>query len=213
MPREFEVGTQPASFDGRSAFWANATRTRYGDKIMPVTTYKFNGHNGSWIYHEGTDWETGEDFCLYHMVCDCAGGVEGNSPQALVERSAMCESVIKILQKRAAFVDHTYHTGEILAVLRDEDQGDFEQPNKFHSFAVRTIANVLELDARHPSEWPANIIQGQHQTSILATMLQLHPEVVKWYGKLLEGEGIIDFDGETMSLTAGTLSEMGLSAA
>lgn len=144
------------------------------------------------------------------MVCDCAGGVEGNSPEALVEQAAKCETVMQILQKRAAFVDYVYRTGEILAALRDRDEGDFEQPGKFHIFAVKTIASVLELDARHPAEWPANIIQGQHQTSILATMLQLHPEVVRWYGTLLEEKGIINFDGETLSLTTETLSEMGL---
>lgn len=109
---------------------------------------------------------------------------------------------------RAALVDRTYRTREILNALRDTEVGDFEQPVSFHRFAVKTIGVVLELDALHPEEWPATVISGQHQVSILSTMLQLHPEVVRWYGRILEDEGTIDFDGETMRLTADKYQEM-----
>ncbi len=210
IPKEVEVGAD-RNFDGRVAYWADATRQRYGDIIVPTTTYKENGHRGSWIHHSGEDWQTGESFSTYHIVCDCAGAVEGNSPNDLIRQGAMCGEMRAILQKRAAFVDHTYHASEILAALREEDKGDFEQPNKFHNFGARTIATLLELDARHPAEWPGNLIQGQHQASILATMLQVHPEVVKWYGRMLEERGVIDFDGENMSLTRATLEELAIS--
>jgi hypothetical protein len=193
---------QPSRFAGRVALWAEAAERRFGDSVNPVMTYVENGpHRVSWVYHEGEDWRTGESFRTYHIVCDCITGVEGNSPRASVDAILGCGAVLRALQKRAAFVDHKYRTGEILAALRDPGTGDFEQPNAFHKFAVKTIGNILELDARHPKEWPGNVINGEHRVSVLATLFQLHPEVVKWYGRLLEESGVIeDFDGEILKL-------------
>jgi hypothetical protein len=192
---------QPSRFTGRVASWAEHAERRYGDSITPVITYLENGpHRVSWIRHEGEDWRTGERFCTYHVVCDCMAGVEGNSPRESVDAILGCAAVRHALQRRAAFVDHTYRTCEILAALRDPDTGDFEQPNAFHKFAVKTIGNLLELDARHPDEWPGNVLSGEHRVSVLATLFQLHPEVVKWYGRLLEESGVIgDFDGEILT--------------
>jgi hypothetical protein len=193
---------QPSRFTGRVASWAEHAERRYCDSINPVITYVESGpHRVSWIYHEGEDWRTGERFCTYHIVCDCIAGVEGNSPRESVERILGCAAVLRALQRRAAFVDHTYRTCEILAALRDPGTGDFEQSGAFHTFAVKTIASILELDARHPDEWPGNVIHGEHRVSVLATLFQLHPEVVKWYGRLLEESGVVeDFDGEILRL-------------
>ncbi len=193
---------QPSRFAGRVASWAEQAERRYGDSINPVMTYVESGpHRVSWIHHEGEDWRSGERVCAYHIVCDCINGVEGNSPQESVEHILGCAAVLRALQRRAAFVDHTYRTCEILAALRDPGTGDFEQSNAFHEFAVKTIASILELDARHPEEWPGNVISGEHRVSVLATLFQLHPEVVKWYGRMLEESGVIeDFDGEVLRL-------------
>ena len=191
---------QPSRFEGRVASWAEHAERRYGDSISPVITYLENGpHRVSWIRHEGEDWRTGERFSTYHVVCDCMAGVEGNSPRESVDAILGCPAVLHALQRRAAFVDHTYRTCEILAALRDPETGDFEQPNAFHKFAVKTIGNLLELDARHPDEWPGNVLSGEHRVSVLATLFQLHPEVVKWYGRMLEESDVIeDFDGEIL---------------
>jgi hypothetical protein len=193
---------QPSRFAGRVALWAEDAERRYGDSINPVMTYVENGpHRVAWIRHEGEDVRTGERFCVYHIVCDCIAGVEGNSPRESVAQILGCRAVLRALQRRAAFVDHTYRTCEILSALRDPETGDFEQPNAFHQFAVKTIAGLLELDARHPEEWPGNVISGEHRVSVLSTLFQLHPEVVKWYGRLLEETGVIaDFDGEVLRL-------------
>jgi hypothetical protein len=199
---------QPSHFEGRVASWAEYAERRYGDSINPVMTYTESGpHRVSWIHHEGEDSRTGERFSTYHIICDCIAGVEGNSPQESVAYILGCAAVLRALQRRAAFVDHKYRTCEILAALRDPETGDFEQPNTFHKFAVKTIANILELDARHPKEWPGNVINGEHRVSVLATLFQLHPEVVKWYGRLLEESGVIDdFDGEILKLSPETLA-------
>jgi len=199
---------QPSRFTGRVALWAAETERRYGDSIIPVMTYVENGpHRVAWIRHEGEDVRTGERFCTYHIVCDCIAGVEGNSPRESVAQILGCRAVLHALQRRAAFVDHTYRTCEILSALRDPEAGDFEQRNAFHQFAVKTIADILELDARHPEEWPGNVISGEHRVSVLATLFQLHPEVVKWYGRLLEENGVIeDFDGEILRLSPQALA-------
>ena len=199
---------QPSNFAGRVASWAEHAERRYGDSINPVMTYVESGpHRVSWIYHEGEDSRSGERFSTYHIICDCIAGVEGNSPQESVAHILGCRAVLHALQRRAAFVDHKYRTGEILAALRDPGTGDFEQSNAFHQFAVKTIANILELDARHPKEWPGNVINGEHRASVLSTLFQLHPEVVKWYGRLLEESGVIeDFDGEILKLRPETLA-------
>jgi hypothetical protein len=193
---------QPSRFEGRVASWAEYAERRYGDSISPVMTYVENGpHRVSWIRHEGEDSRSGEHFSTHHIVCDCIAGVEGNSPQDSVDHVLGCGAVLRALQKRAAFVDHKYRTCEILAALRDPETGDFEQPGTFHTFAVKTIGNILELDARHPEEWPGNVISGEHRVSVLATLFQLHPEVVRWYGRLLEESGVIEeFDGESLRL-------------
>ena len=199
---------QPSQFAGRVASWAEYAERRYGDSINPVMTYVESGpHRVSWIFHEGEDSRSGERFCTYHIVCDCITGVEGNSPRESVDQIVGCRAVLRALQRRAAFVDHKYRTGEILAALRDPDTGDFEQSSAFHAFAVKTIASILELDARHPKEWPGNVINGEHRVSVLSTLFQLHPEVVKWYGRLLEASGVIgDFDGEILKLSPEALA-------
>ena len=154
---------QPSHFVGRVALWADYAERRYGDSINPVMTYVESGpHRVAWIHHEGEDWRSGERFCTYHVICDCIAGVEGNSPRESVEHILGCEAVLHALQRRAAFVDHTYRTGEILTALRDPEAGDFEQSNTFHKFAVKTIGDILELDARHPKEWPGNVLSLIH---------------------------------------------------
>ena len=199
---------RPSDFAGRVASWAEYAERRYGDSINPVMTYVESGpHRVSWIHHEGEDWRSGETFSTYHIICDCIAGVEGNSPRESVDHIVGCRAVLRALQRRAAFVDHTYRTGEILAALRDPDTGDFEQSNAFHKFAVKTIGSILELDARHPTEWPGNVINGEHRVSVLSTLFQLHPEVVKWYGRLLEESHVIEeFDGEILKLSPHVLA-------
>ena len=136
---------QPSRFVGRVASWAEYAERRYGDSINPVMTYVESGpHRVSWIHHEGEDWRSGERFCTYHIICDCIAGVEGNSPQESVAHILGCRAVLRALQRRAAFVDYKYRTCEILAALRHPDAGDFEQPNTFHKFAVKTIGNILD---------------------------------------------------------------------
>jgi len=199
---------QPSQFSGRVASWAEYAERRYGDSINPVITYVESGpHRVSWIHHEGEDSRSGERFCTYHIICDCIAGVEGNSPRESVDHIVGCRAVLRALQRRAAFVAHKYRTGEILAALRDPEAGDFEQSNAFHKFAVKTIGSILELDARHPTEWPGNVINGEHRVSVLSTLFQLHPEVVKWYGRLLQESGVIeDFDGEILKLSPEALA-------
>lgn len=199
---------QPSNFEGRVKTWAESVEFYYGDSVNHVMTYVESGpHRVSWVHHEGEDWRTGEQFCMHHVICDCIAGVEGNSPRESVDQILACTGLRHALQRRAAFVDHTYRTTEILAALRDPDTGDFEQSNSFHKFAVKTIGDLLELDAKHPKEWPGNVISGEHQVSVLATLFQLHPEVVKWYGSMLEESGVItDFDGETLKLNPDALA-------
>ena len=49
--------------------------------------------------------------------------------------------------------------------------------------------------------------RDQHRVSVLATLFQLHPEVVKWYGRMLEESGVIeDFDGEILRLSPEALA-------
>lgn len=200
---------QPSNFSGREALWAQDVELKYGDSITPIMTYTENGpHRVSWIRHEGNDYQTGEAFCKYHIICDCVGGTEGNSPREIVQQIIGCRAINQALQRRAAFVDYTYRTREILDSFKDSSKGDFEQSNAFHMFAVKTVANILELDVRKPREWPANIINGEHQASVLATMFQLHPEVIKWYGTILADEGFVEFDGETIRLTDDVVKEL-----
>ena len=135
---------QPSRFAGRVALWAEAVERRYGDSINPVMTYVESGpHRVSWIHHEGEDWRSGERFCTYHIICDCITGFEGNSPQESVAHSLGCSAVLRALQRRAAFVDYKYRTGEIMAALRDPDTGDFEQSERLSQVRRRD-------DRQHP---------------------------------------------------------------
>ena len=200
------IEPQASKFTGRVAEWADE-RERRGDNVIPILTYEENGHRVSFVLHEGRD-EEGTPYCTRHIVCDCATGIiDQDSPIRIVEQIVTCEKVQRALQRRGAYVDYKYKTTEILSALRNPNEGDFGQPNEFHRFALKSIGNLLELDIRHPNEWPANIIGGQHQVSIVSTMFQLHPEVVKWYGSMLEEEGYItDYDGETLKLNPQALA-------
>ena len=176
-PQEI-VEVQPSNFVGRVAIWAEEVEQRYGDSVIPRTTYTENGpHRVSWVYHEGEDSVTGEPFCTHHIACDFIGGLEGNSTDSEVDYIVLCDAL----------------------TFRDTETGDFEQPITYHWMALESIKALMKLDAEHPAEWPANLKNGEHSVSVMATMLQLNPEVVKWYGRNLEQEGIIsDFDGETL---------------
>ena len=193
---------QPSRFDGRVASWAEHAEQPLRRLDQPRHDLRRERAASRLVDPpRGRGHALGRAFCVYHIVCDCIAGVEGNSPQESVAHILGCTAVLRALQRRAAFVDHTYRTCEILAALRDPETGDFEQPNAFHEFAVKTIASILELDARHPEEWPGNVISGEHRVSVLSTLFQLHPEVVKWYGRMLEESGVIeDFDGEILRL-------------
>lgn len=199
---------QPARFGGRVELWARECEARDG-QIDEVVTYMVNGHRVSYVENQGIDPDTEEEFDVFHVACDCAlGYVDAVAPSELVPKVVQCGNTQIALQRRAAWVDHTYRTSEMLYHLRDETTGDFEQSNDYHILAMNSLAYVLELDALHPEEWPATIISGQHQASIMSTMLQLHPDVVRWYGQMMERAGVIEFDGETMRLTDSRYQEM-----
>ena len=138
-------------------------------------TYVESGpHRVSWNDHEGEDSRSGERFSTYHIICDCIAGVEGNSPRnpsltswavepsSTLFRGGRLSSITSIVRVRSGRPS-------------DTGTGDFEQSNAFHQFAVKTIASILELDARHPKEWPGNVINGEHRASVLSTLSSCTP--------------------------------------
>ena len=199
---------QPSRFAGRVASWAEYAEGRYGDSINPVMTYVESGpHRVSWIYHEGEDWRSGERFCTYHIVCDCIAGSRETLRASPSITSWAARAVLRALQRGRPSSTTPIEPARSWPPCETPRPATSSSPNVFHKFAVQTIASILELDARHPEEWPGNVINGEHRVSVLATLFQLHPEVVKWYGRLLEESGVIeDFDGEILRLSPETLA-------
>ena len=128
---------QPSRFTGRVASWAEHAAHRYGDAINPVMTYVGTGRIASrgsttrgWIGGRGNVRRLPPRLRLHRRR-------RGQLAVGVRRFDLGCRAVLRALQRRAAFVDHTYRTCEILAALRDPSTGDFEQPNTFHSSPSR----------------------------------------------------------------------------
>ena len=171
-------------------------------------TYVEGGpHRVSWIYHEGEDWQTGERFCTLPPHLRLHRG-RGGKLSAGIRRlhPRLHRRPPRAAEKGGLRRPHLSNVRDPGRPARSRDRR-LRAAERFHKFAVQTIANILELDARHPEEWPGNVITGEHRVSVLSTLFQLHPEVVKWYGRLLEESGVIeDFDGEILKLSPQALA-------
>ncbi len=200
---------RPSNFEGPVAVWANVREQKFGDTILPRHVYTERSgdeeHRVAWVYHSGIDFESGETFSDHHIACDCLLEAEQSDSQDPI-LPLDCDALRSVLNKRAWFVNATFRIDEVMKVFKDGKAGDYEQLPAVHDFSVRTIAYLLEHDTRHPESWVGNVITGQHQVSLLSVVMQQPPEIIRWYGELLEQTGLVEFDGETLSLTEDALA-------
>lgn len=194
---------QASGFEGPVAQWAELRQQRFGDTVIPRHTYleriDNKPHRVSWVYHNELDFENGQNHCFHHIVCDCALEIEYSGTEEFYAIFG-CQALMSVLNKRAWLVNATYMIDEVRSPFFQPELDDLGQTNAYHNLGVRTIAYLLEYDARHPEGWVANVMSGEHTASLLGLVLQQQPAVVRWYAELLQQEEVIDFDGETLRL-------------
>ena len=197
----------PSHFAGPVAEWADERERNFGDTIIPRHVYAElkdgKMHRVAWIYHQGVEFidEGYIPFERHHIACDCLLESEHEGDTELMFN---CEALLKVLNKRAWWVNSVYGTEDVLMQLPNlpkEALFGVSAEEMDEAFSVAAIRHLLEHDARHPEAWVANILDNEHQVSLLALVLQKPPEDVRELVETIEERGLIDFDGEVLQLT------------
>lgn len=196
---------QPSNFDGPIAEWADGRMQDYGDTIIPRYVYDDSAggrpHKVAWIYHAGVDFDDGESFCRHHIACDCLLESERSGDAELMFG---CNALLSVLNKRAWFINDTYSAQRVLRqipALPKEALFGANSESMEKAFAIATMGYILEHDVRHPEAWVGNILDGEHQATLLALILQQDPDEVRENAEIMERNGAAEFDGETIKLS------------
>lgn len=196
-----------SNFDGPVADWAHERMEKYGETIIPrhvyVESVGQSEHRVAWIYHDGMELRDDEmvTFCMHHVACDCSPEVEkAETEEEKQEIIGDCPALKNVLRKRAHLVNATYGMDNILSLIYDQDRPAHEQSSATQHFVIRSILYLLEHDYRHPESWIANVESGWDLINLMANVMQLRPEDVRWYAELLQEEKMVQTDGQVIVL-------------
>ena len=203
------IRLEPNHFEGPVAQWANDRIRKFGETIVPRQVYVEQPpykrpHRVAWIYHEGRNTETGQEFSMHHVACDCSGDIENaNSPQERQEIVDNCPGLVPVLAKQADLVNADYAINQIMEGLPYYQKEPMEeQTPKVQEFVARSILYLLEHDYRHPESWIANIENGWTLTNLMADVLKVKQNDIDWVtSEILEPEGSITVEGVVISLS------------
>ncbi|MBX4201652.1 hypothetical protein KW803_02025 [Candidatus Saccharibacteria bacterium] len=198
---------QPTNFEGPVAEWAEERTKLFGDVVISRMVFvepgKKEDHRVAWVYRSGIDLETEETFARHHIACDCS--LEADRDDEL-ERIFQCQHLMGVLNKRAWQISATYGAEDILRTIPDlpeEALLGYEHGHEIfgREFSLRALSSILDHDFRHPDSWVANVIDGEHQASLMALIFQQDPAEIHQVAEILERGGVVEIDGDTIMLT------------
>jgi len=186
------------------AEWAKKRARKFGDLIIAKQMYvEFAGgekHSVAWVEHSGQDPEDGETYHVHHIACDCTRYKDPDDIDDEMEFFG-CPVMQNALEERAHFVDRTYRLHDTIKSYDDEALEDYEKSSEYHDIVLGTMEDILLWDRRQPQLWLANVMSGQHSAHLMGEILRQPVESVRLYADILQLNGKIEFDGETMRLT------------
>lgn len=151
-------------------------------QVYNVRLFEQHDHRVGWFYSSYRE----EDRVIdqHHIACDCIASID--NPVEDMDKIIDCTAVIHALNHRAARVGEVLGSKQIL-----EYYGKSEGALTVKACAVisaKALINfVMNHEKVHPESWWANVVSGEHQISLLASILQVEP--------------YSDPDSETSSLT------------
>lgn len=186
--------------EGPIGEWAEYRTRKFGEKIVSKFLYpeEVGGrlHRVAWLERKGIETEKGTPFHLHHIACDCIVEVEDDWTTIF-----SCPGVHSALNHRAIVVAGQYGFNEIAAYFKTAEDGFPELTEKGKALAAATITALLERDKYHPSSWVANLVSGQHEVSLLAIIMNEHPDLVRELVREMEDSGLISVEGESVELS------------
>lgn len=198
--REDYIKYADAVFTGGIAEWAEARTRLCGDFIFPRQVYlewPLHGsdpHKVAWVEHFETEGGQ-ESASVHHIICDCAGDFGEIQPQ-------FCSIAENAVLERAADVSRGWRIPEILKAYEELDVTDYKRSEELNDILIKTMENILLTDNRHPEEWLGNIISGEHEIQLMGQILQQPEDTVRLCAEILEWQGKITQDGDTLRLAA-----------
>lgn len=191
-------------FTGDIAEWAIIRARKFGDYIIPKQMYierlgTNEQHSVAWIEHSGVDSETGDEYRIHHIACDC---VRHKSVDQIPDELALldCEVMDRGLIERAHFVERSLGLKSIITVFEEEKKIDPQKEGELQDFILESMFFILKHDKAEPYYWLGNTMSGEHTVDTMSEILGKPVEVVQMYSGILELEGRIEFDGDTMRL-------------
>jgi hypothetical protein len=189
-------------FVGEVAAWAGRRVKILGDLIIPKQVYiewsDEQPHNVFWVEHFGLDPRTEERFHKHHVVCDCVTSRRFDDGNQGVDTS-VCEVLQSALTARAQLVDEQY---SVSTLLEQTDLPMLGKPEDPHNVALNAVKNILNWDRHYPEKWFGNPVSGEHQVPLIGEILDRPPEVVRLYADILQLNGELEVQGDTMRLAA-----------
>jgi hypothetical protein len=199
---------RPSNFEGPVAEWAEDRMRKFGETIIPRHVYveptAEGPHRVAWIYHDGIEIRDGEmvTFCMHHVACDCSPEAEkAESQEEKEEILGSCSALESVIRKRAYLVNATYGMENILSRNYDHDRPAHEQSSPTQDFVLRSMLYLLEHDYRHPESWIANVESGWDLINLMANVMQLRPEDIRWFAGELQEKKMVQTDGQVIELT------------
>jgi hypothetical protein len=203
----------PSNFDGPVAEWAAQRMEGLGETIVPRHVYTDysdtpEGHKVAWVYHDGIDMETGSTFCLHHVACDCYLKAENLSGEEKEFVLGECESLKRVLEKRAVLVNATYGVANVIDRMYDHERLAPEQSDETQAFVQGSLLYMLEHDYRHPESWVANVESGWNLIRLLARVMEIRYEDAKWFAADLAEKEMVETDGVVVLLDSKRRAEI-----
>jgi hypothetical protein len=184
---------------GGVASWAGRIMEQQGQFILPKQAYlERTGddlHKVLWVEHIDVDAVNYETQRQHLAVCDCSG--YSGSDEML-----FCGIYENALHERAAYTALKNHINDIVSSYNGRDLSDYEKRFDIDSFLIATIEHILLVDKHTPQEWVANPRSGEHQIGLLSEILGQPEDLVREYAEVLQYEGKIQFENDTLRLVA-----------
>ncbi len=183
--------------------WVDHKTNIYGHRIIPkhiFTRYEDDdGHMIVWVDHKFTSTLDHEPKEMHHIVCECVRYQDSQSAQEAV---FTCRAVHKTIDLRTKTLTKEYGLSKSKDYyLRfDEETLDFTHTTSVKNLAIYGIARVLNSGVIKPHYWLANKIEGIHDTSQLAQLLEIDESIVVDVIRKMHINGLVEFNGKTVSL-------------
>lgn len=195
-----------------AARWANLRIREFGDFIVPkFACIKLSGqvkdgeptqaHFSYYVEHAGTlITDNGiEEYHRHHVVCDHVLERNFNDGRGGIDVNKCLDLRVAVNIRGRRFGKEIRSGIAIANRLEDDELENLISPGEI---SISAIEKALILDRSIPELWPGTIVSGELTLEQASEITGQPLEDVVRYADILQLEGKIDFDGETLRLAA-----------